>query len=428
MARTILQPVRSYWEFFRRAGATLRTHWLKAFFFMLFSVFIFGLAFSVFWNPFFHGKWFGGGFWTLVSPLLTVGFYRFFICLDRDQPAGAGSLFFGFRRIGTILGASLLIGLIVVIGFILFIIPGIVFGLNYAMTFCILADDKPMTALQAMRKSKEMMYGHRWQLIVLSAFLLFILLLFSSLMAAGLILFGILQMISLFVLFFILFFLGSMLFFYAFSGMLYVSFYHAIRPDDHNQPDDVPYRGMRIFPTVLLCLLTFLIGTAQRLGVDDSSGVTSVQQLRNAELARIRDVIQKESSTLHRYPTEAELTALFGQNWQTYDVTLLLSEQIVYLGDLIPEDAPGVAKNAPLLISYRKIGDKTLLLVFPSGGRMSQYEFSNGGPAAVVDCLEYDFQCTPAMLQRVREQLAGAADGGVPAVPPPSEQPEEKAQ
>jgi len=38
---------------------------------------------------------------------------------------------------------------------------------SYAMTFFILADDRTVDGLEAIRRSKAMMYGHRWRLCCL---------------------------------------------------------------------------------------------------------------------------------------------------------------------------------------------------------------------------------------------------------------------
>lgn len=65
-----------------------------------------------------------------------------------------------------IIGAALLIGLIVALGTILFIVPGIILALMYSQTIRILADDKKIGIAEAMTKSKELMNGHKWELLV----------------------------------------------------------------------------------------------------------------------------------------------------------------------------------------------------------------------------------------------------------------------
>ncbi len=65
-----------------------------------------------------------------------------------------------------IIGAALLVGLIVALGTILFIIPGIIFALTYSQTIRIIADDKKISIGDAMAKSKDLMSGHKWELFV----------------------------------------------------------------------------------------------------------------------------------------------------------------------------------------------------------------------------------------------------------------------
>jgi uncharacterized membrane protein len=50
---------------------------------------------------------------------------------------------------------------------LLLIIPGIMAGLSYSQTFYILSEDPSIGAMDAIRKSKEMMYGNRWKLFCL---------------------------------------------------------------------------------------------------------------------------------------------------------------------------------------------------------------------------------------------------------------------
>ena len=51
---------------------------------------------------------------------------------------------------------------------LLLIVPGIIAAYSYSMTFYILAEDKSISALDAIRKSKEIMKGNKWKLLCLS--------------------------------------------------------------------------------------------------------------------------------------------------------------------------------------------------------------------------------------------------------------------
>ncbi|HOE07067.1 MAG TPA: DUF975 family protein [Bacilli bacterium] len=65
-----------------------------------------------------------------------------------------------------IIGASLLVGLLVLLGTILLIVPGIIIGLMYSQTIRIIADDKNISISDAMAKSKALMDGHKMELFI----------------------------------------------------------------------------------------------------------------------------------------------------------------------------------------------------------------------------------------------------------------------
>ena len=46
---------------------------------------------------------------------------------------------------------------------LLLIIPGIIAALAYSQTFFLLADDLSLRPLEALKKSKDMMMGYKWQ-------------------------------------------------------------------------------------------------------------------------------------------------------------------------------------------------------------------------------------------------------------------------
>jgi uncharacterized membrane protein len=50
---------------------------------------------------------------------------------------------------------------------LLLIIPGIIASFSYALTFYIIADDNSIKPTEAIRKSKQMMMGHKWELFCL---------------------------------------------------------------------------------------------------------------------------------------------------------------------------------------------------------------------------------------------------------------------
>ena len=62
---------------------------------------------------------------------------------------------------------SLLIGLFVAIGSMLFIVPGIIFGLSFSVAYHVMNDRPELSPMEVLRESHRLMKGHRWQLFCL---------------------------------------------------------------------------------------------------------------------------------------------------------------------------------------------------------------------------------------------------------------------
>ena len=59
--------------------------------------------------------------------------------------------------------------LVVALGLLLFILPGILASYSYRMAFMLLADNPDWSPWRALRESRQLMYGHRWRLACLDA-------------------------------------------------------------------------------------------------------------------------------------------------------------------------------------------------------------------------------------------------------------------
>lgn len=103
----------------------------------------------------------------IISGPFALGLAIFSLALSRNQEARLEQIFQGFNNFGTALGTYLLMVLFIILWMLLLIIPGIMAALSYSMTFFILADDKSIGAMEAIDKSKQMMYGYRWKLFCL---------------------------------------------------------------------------------------------------------------------------------------------------------------------------------------------------------------------------------------------------------------------
>lgn len=105
----------------------------------------------------------------LITGAFTLGFVTIYLNISRDDDVEFMQLFIGFSDYLRAFLAYLLIGIFTILWSLLLIIPGIIAAYSYLLTFFIIADDKSLTALEAIQKSKEMMKGYKWKAFCLSA-------------------------------------------------------------------------------------------------------------------------------------------------------------------------------------------------------------------------------------------------------------------
>lgn len=103
-------------------------------------------------------------FVLIIGGPIMLGISIFSLALVRNTAIDFDFVFKGFNNFGKSLGVFLLGGLIVILGYMLFIIPGIYLTYCYAMAFYVLADNPDMDVMEVLNKSKEMMEGHKFKL------------------------------------------------------------------------------------------------------------------------------------------------------------------------------------------------------------------------------------------------------------------------
>ncbi len=104
----------------------------------------------------------------LIGGPMSLGFAIFFLHFSRGRNPGMEDIFEGFKDFGRATGAYLLRIVFVSLWTLLFIIPGIVKALAYSQVFFILADDKSISAMDALRESEAIMDGYKWDYFWLS--------------------------------------------------------------------------------------------------------------------------------------------------------------------------------------------------------------------------------------------------------------------
>ncbi|MGN0332220.1 MAG: DUF975 family protein [Lachnospiraceae bacterium] len=107
-------------------------------------------------------------FTIFVGNVLRIGADRFFIQNRSDVP-GVGTVLDGFRsgHYGNIVVIMLLKDIFTTLWTMLFVVPGIIKGLEYLMIPYILAENPGMDRKEAFMISKRMMDGEKWNAFVL---------------------------------------------------------------------------------------------------------------------------------------------------------------------------------------------------------------------------------------------------------------------
>ncbi len=103
----------------------------------------------------------------LLAPPLSLGLTMIYLNTTYGEKPQVGTCFEGFQRYGQSVILNLLVMIFTFLWSLLFVIPGIIKGLSYSMAFYILAENKDMTAQEALNESKLIMNGHKGELFVL---------------------------------------------------------------------------------------------------------------------------------------------------------------------------------------------------------------------------------------------------------------------
>ena len=102
-----------------------------------------------------------------LSASIQVGISLFCLDIYNGKGINFSTLFGSFNTLKP-LAITILLTLIIGVGFILLIIPGIILGLMYSQVYYILAENPGIGVLEAFKKSEKMMKGKKGQLFMLT--------------------------------------------------------------------------------------------------------------------------------------------------------------------------------------------------------------------------------------------------------------------
>ena len=113
----------------------------------------------------------------LINPALNVGLATFSLAIVRGKEINIRYLFKGFQFLSKSAAVGLLYLLIMLIGIVLFIIPGIIWALMFSQVFFILSENQDLDIKEIFKKSARIMKGNKLKLLgLLLRFFLFIIL------------------------------------------------------------------------------------------------------------------------------------------------------------------------------------------------------------------------------------------------------------
>jgi len=102
-----------------------------------------------------------------LSAYIQVGIALYCLEIYKGKNVGLETIFSRFNGLKPIL-FMLIYTLIVFLGLILLVVPGIILGLMYSQIFFILADDPGIGVIEAFNLSNKMMKNNMWQFFMLN--------------------------------------------------------------------------------------------------------------------------------------------------------------------------------------------------------------------------------------------------------------------
>ncbi|WP_127531775.1 DUF975 family protein [Paenibacillus kobensis] len=152
----------TYSELRRSARLSLNGNWGKA---IGGTLLLFAVILAVYFIPFI------GLIVAIASPLITgaivLGLSSFYMGIARGEIIYVSEVFSGFGDFWRAMRLYLLVLMFTLLWTLLFYIPGIIAGYRYSMSFMILRDNPEIGAMEAIRRSKQLMAGNKFRLFVL---------------------------------------------------------------------------------------------------------------------------------------------------------------------------------------------------------------------------------------------------------------------
>ena len=102
----------------------------------------------------------------ILSPIISYSSIIFYYRMAQNEEVELTNIFDEFKYLGKVFGLSFLMGLIILLGLLLFIIPGIILSLSYSQAFYIMKDNEDFGIIDCLRESRRLMNGYKWEYFI----------------------------------------------------------------------------------------------------------------------------------------------------------------------------------------------------------------------------------------------------------------------
>lgn len=104
----------------------------------------------------------------IISGIIGFGVIEYFLNISRGKEVNWKDIFNQKEMFVFYILLSLLVSLFSFLWSLLFIIPGIIAALSYSLVFYLKLDNPDLGYMDLIKKSKELMYGHKWEFFLLN--------------------------------------------------------------------------------------------------------------------------------------------------------------------------------------------------------------------------------------------------------------------
>jgi hypothetical protein len=149
-----LPPEFRSWQFIGQAWELVKPHWVPLGAIFLIQALMGAIPYL---GPFLS---------FVIGGAIIVGINRAILGMLAGRPPTIEMMFSGFDRFGQAFLASFLIGILVLIGFVFLIVPGVILSIMWMFTHLVLAETD-QDFWTAMQTSADLTRGYRWNLFCL---------------------------------------------------------------------------------------------------------------------------------------------------------------------------------------------------------------------------------------------------------------------